>query len=126
LQRPAIYGGAMVYLLLKAAVSGLLIALISEIARRSPGWGGLLASLPLTSLIAMLWLWRDTGDEQRIAELSMGAFWFVLPSLPLFLLIPWLLRAGWSFWPSLLAACAVTLALYAAMFAVSARHGMRF
>jgi hypothetical protein len=123
---PAIYGGAMVYLLVKAAVSGLLIALISEIARRSPGWGGLLASLPLTSLIAMLWLWRDTGDEQRIAELSLGAFWFVLPSLPLFLIIPWLLRAGWSFWPSLLAACAITLALYAAMFAVSARLGMRF
>ena len=116
----------MVYLLVKAAVSGLLIAFISEIARRSPGWGGLLASLPLTSLIAMLWLWRDTGDEQRIAELSLGAFWFVLPSLPLFLLIPGLLRAGWSFWPSLLAACAVTLALYAAMFAISARLGMRF
>ena len=116
----------MVYLLVKAAVSGLLIALISEIARRSPGWGGLVASLPLTSLIAMLWLWRDTGDEQRVAELSLGAFWFVLPSLPLFLIIPWLLRAGWTFWPSLFAACAVTLALYAAMFEVSARLGMRF
>ena len=126
MRAPPIYSGAMLYLLVKAAVSGLLIALISEVARRSPGWGGLLASLPLTSLIAMLWLWRDTGDEQRIAELSTGAFWFVLPSLPLFLIIPWLLRAGWSFWPSVLAACAVTLALYAAMFALGARLGMRF
>ena len=116
----------MFYLLVKAAISGLLIALISEVARRSPGWGGLVASLPLTSLIAMIWLWRDTGDEQRIAELSLGAFWFVLPSLPLFLIIPWLLRAGWSFWPTLLAACAVTLALYTAMFAIGARLGMRF
>src|ERR671917_566824 len=116
----------MLYLLIKAAISGLLIALISEVARRSPGWGGLLASLPLTSLIAMLWLWRDTGDEQRVADLPLGAFWFVLPSLPLFLIIPVLLRAGWAFWPALLAACAVTLALYAAMFALSARLGMRF
>ena len=116
----------MVYLLVKAAISGLLIAIISEVARRSPGWGGLLASLPLTSLIAMIWLWRDTGDQQRIAELSLGAFWFVLPSLPLFLIIPALLRSGWTFWPALLAASAVTLALYAAMFALSARLGMRF
>ena len=116
----------MLYLLVKAAISGLLIALISEIARRSPGWGGLLASLPLTSLIAMIWLWRDTGDEQRIADLSLGAFWFVLPSLPLFLIVPWLLRAGWGFWPSVLAACAVTIALYAAMFALGSRLGMRF
>jgi hypothetical protein len=116
----------MLYLLIKAVISGLLIALISEVARRSPGWGGLLASLPLTSLIAMLWLWRDTGDEQRVADLSLGAFWFVLPSLPLFLIIPVLLRAGWAFWPALLTACAVTLALYAAMFALSARLGMRF
>jgi hypothetical protein len=116
----------MLYLLIKAVISGLLIALISEVARRSPGWGGLLASLPLTSLIAMLWLWRDTGDQQRVADLSLGAFWFVLPSLPLFLIIPLLLRAGWAFWPALLTACAVTLALYAAMFALSARLGMRF
>jgi len=116
----------MLYLLVKAAISGLLIALISEIARRSPGWGGLLASLPLTSLIAMIWLWRDTGDEQRIVDLSLGAFWFVLPSLPLFLIIPWLLRAGWAFRPSVLAACAVTLGLYAAMFALGSRLGMRF
>ena len=116
----------MVYLLIKAAISGLLIAIISEIARRSPGWGGLLASLPLTSLIAMIWLWRDTGDEQRVAELSLGAFWFVLPSLPLFMIIPWLLRSGWTFWPAVLAACAVTLALYAGMFALSGRLGIRF
>ncbi len=116
----------MLYLLVKAAVSGVLIAVISEVARKNPGWGGLLASLPLTSLIAMIWLWRDTGDEQRVAELSMGAFWFVLPSLPLFLIIPLMLRSGWAFWPTVFAACAVTLALYAAMFAVSARLGMRF
>ena len=116
----------MLYLLVKAVVSGVLIAAISEVARRSPGWGGLLASLPLTSLIAMIWLWRDTGDEQRIAQLSLGAFWFVLPSLPLFLIVPLMLRSGWAFWPTLLAACAVTLALYAAMFAIGARLGMRF
>jgi uncharacterized membrane protein len=115
----------MLYLLVKAAVSGVLIALISEIARKYPGWGGLLASLPLTTLLAMLWLWRDTHDPQRIAELGMSTFWFVLPSLPLFLIVAYLLRGGWGFWPTVLVACVVTLGLYAAMFAASARLGIR-
>ena len=72
----------MLYLLVKAVVSGVLIATISEVARRSPGWGGLLASLPLTSLIAIIWLWRDTSDPLRIADQATSTFWFVLPSLP--------------------------------------------
>ncbi len=113
-------------MLVKAAISGLLIAIISEVARRSPGWGGLLASLPLTSLLAIIWLWRDTGDPRRVADLALGAFWFVLPSLPLFLIIPLLLRAGWGFWAALLGGFAVTLVLYAAMFAASGRLGIRF
>src|SRR5687768_9299940 len=116
----------MLYLLVKAAISGVLIAIISEVARRSPGWGGLLASLPLTSLIAILWLWRDTGDPQHIADQAVSTFWFVLPSLPLFLILPLLIRAGWGFWPAVLTACVVTLGLYAAMFAASARFGIRF
>ena len=50
----------MLYLIIKAALSGVIVAAVSEIARRYPGWGGLVASLPLTSLLAMIWLWRDT------------------------------------------------------------------
>ncbi|MEO8547541.1 MAG: DUF3147 family protein [Sphingomicrobium sp.] len=115
----------MLYLLVKAAISGVLIAIISEVARRSPGWGGLLASLPLTSLIALIWLWRDTGDPLRIADQATSTFWFVLPSLPLFLIIPMMIRSGWGFWPTILVASVVTMALYAGMFAVSARLGIR-
>ena len=65
----------MSYLILKAAVSGVLVALISEIARRSPGFGALIASLPLVSLLAMIWLWRDTGDRARIADHAQATFW---------------------------------------------------
>ena len=115
----------MLYLFIKAAVSGILIAAISEVARRNPGWGGLLASLPLTSLIAMIWLWRDTGDAERVAAQAVSTFWFVIPSLPLFMIIPLLIRSGWGFWPAILVACVVTLGLYAAMFAVSARLGIK-
>lgn len=115
----------MLYLLVKAAVSGALIAIISEVARKNPGWGGLLASLPLVSLIAILWLWRDTHDPQRVADQAISTFWFVLPSLPLFLVLPLLIRGGWSFWPAIIFACLLTLGLYAAMVAMSARFGLR-
>ena len=67
----ALDGAPMLYFLLKAGLSGLLAAAISEIARRHPGWGGLVASLPLTSLMAMIWLWRDTGDATRVAALKV-------------------------------------------------------
>src|SRR3982751_473909 len=106
----------MLYLVIKAAVSGVIVAAVSEIARRYPGWGGLLASLPLTSLLAMLWLWRDTGDPERVAALSISTIWFFVPSVPLFIALPWLLRSGVGFWASMALCVAATLALYALMF----------
>ena len=115
----------MLYLLVKAAISGVLVALISEVARKNPGWGGLLASLPLVSLMAIVWLWRDTSDPQRVADQAISTFWFVLPSLPLFLILPLLIRAGLGFWPAIILSCLVTLGLYAAMFALSSRLGLR-
>ncbi len=115
----------MLYLAIKAAISGVIVALVSEIARRYPGWGGLVASLPLTSILAMLWLWKDTGDPERIAGLSMGAFWFVLPSLPMFAVLPWLLRSGVGFWVALAVVLAGTLALYALMFWAAPRLGVK-
>ena len=115
----------MLYLLVKAGISGILVAIISEVARRQPGWGGLLASLPLTSILAMIWLWRDTGDGERVAALSASTIWFILPSVPLFIVIPWLLRTGFGFWATMAIAVAVTLALYALMFAIAPRLGIK-
>ena len=83
-------------LAIKALVSGVLIAAASEIARRSPGWGGLIASLPLVSLLTMLWLWRDTGNAGRIADLAVSSSVYVAGSLPAFVLLAWLLRRGFS------------------------------
>ena len=91
----------MLYLVIKAALSGVIVAAVSEIARRYPGWGGLVASLPLTSLLAMIWLWRDTRRSERVAELSVSTFWFFLPSVPLFIALPLLIRSGVGFWPSM-------------------------
>lgn len=115
----------MTYLLAKAAISGLLIALASEVARRWPGWGALIVSLPLVSILAMLWLWRDTHDPVRMAAHVEATFWFVLPSLPMFLLVPAMLRQGWSFWAALGAGSALTIALYLLTVWIGPRFGLR-
>ena len=115
----------MLYLILKAALSGVIIAAISEIARKSPGFGALVASLPLISILGMIWLWRDTRDTVRMASHVEATFWYVLPSLPMFLVIPALLRRGLGFWPALGAGCLLTIALYGAMMAVGPRFGVK-
>lgn len=115
----------MLYLVLKAGLSGIIVALVSEIARRNPGIGGLIASLPLVSILGMIWLWRDTEDVQRLAAHSAATFWFVLPSMPMFLLLPELLKRGVGFWPSLFAACILTVALYSLMVWIGPRLGLR-
>ena len=107
----------------KVAISALLIVAIAEIAKRSAFWAAALASLPVTSLLAFVWLQLDTGDAEQIASLSLNIFWLVLPSLVLFLALPLLLRAGWSFWPSLALASVATAAAYAAMVWVLTRVG---
>ena len=107
----------------KAGFAGIMVALIATISKRYPGWGGLLASLPLTSLLAMALLYRDTGDATRVAALSQSIFVYFLPSMPLFLVLPMLLR-HWPFWPSLAVVVVATLALYALTFWLAARLGM--
>ena len=109
----------------KIVVTVAVVVAVSEIAKRSSFWGAVLASLPLTSLLAFIWLYAETGNAQAVANLSQSIFWLVLPSLPLFVLLPLLLRAGWPFWPSLGAACVVTIAAYFGMVWGLDRLGVR-
>ncbi|MGL6042425.1 MAG: DUF3147 family protein [Sandaracinobacteroides sp.] len=108
----------------KAMISGLLIAAASELGRRNAAFGGLVGSLPLVSLLAMIWLWRGGSSTQHLASYSFATFWFVLPSLPMFLLMPALFRMGWSFWPTILAGAALTVALYLATLWLLPRFGV--
>ena len=102
----------MLYLTIKAGLSGIIVAVVSEVARRSPTLGALVLSLPLVSILAILWLWQDTGDSVRVANFMQSTFWYVLPTLPMFLLMPALLRGGTGFWTTLAASCALTVVLY--------------
>jgi hypothetical protein len=110
---------------IKVLLTALVVVSVSEIARRSSLWAAVLASLPLTSLLAFVWLFLETGDYQRVAALSQGIFWLVIPSLPLFVLLPVLLRAGLNFWVSLGIACLSTMVAYFLMIVVLGRFGIR-
>ena len=96
----------------KALISGAIIAAASEFAKRSPALGAVILSLPLVSILAFVWLWRDTGDTEAIASLAQSTFWFVLPTLPMFLVLPALLRNGVGFWTALAVSCVLTMGLY--------------
>ena len=115
----------MLYLVIKALISGVIVAVVSEVAKKFPGLGGLIASLPLISVLGMMWLWRDTHDPDRLSVHATATFWFVLPSLPMFILIPLMLKRGIPFWPSMAAGCLLTKVLYLVMVSFGSRVGLR-
>ena len=114
----------MLYLTVKAALSGVIIAIVSEVARRSPTLGALIVSLPLVSILGILWLWHDTSDAERIATHAQSTFWYVLPTLPMFLIMPAMLRHGIGFWATVATSCALTFVFYLATIWVLAKFGV--
>jgi hypothetical protein len=115
----------MFYYALKVGVSAFVIVAITEIAKRNSGFAALLAALPLTSLLAFMWMHFEGAEPVRIAELSSQIFWLVLPSLILFLLLPLLIKQGLGFWLSLAISVAATAACYLAMLPVLRKFGVQ-
>lgn len=110
---------------IKVLITAVVVVAVSELGKRSSFWGALLASLPLTSLLASVWLYRSTGNVEAISSLSHGIFWLFLASLPLFLILPALLKNGVSFWPAFGASCVVTVGLYFGLVWVLRRFGFQ-
>jgi hypothetical protein len=110
---------------LKIVLSAMILVAVAEIAKRSSFWAAALASLPLTSVLAFVWLYLDTGDVERVATLSGSIFWLVLPSLLLLVLLPILLRNGWGFWTSLAVSSAATALAYLGTIRLLAVFGIR-
>lgn len=111
----------MLYYGLKVLLSALVIVVVSEVAKRSSVMAALIASLPLTSLLAITWLYLETSSLEKVAQLSMGIFWLIVPSFVFFLTFPLLVKWGLSFWPSLGGAVAATAVGYLGYVRVMAR-----
>lgn len=102
----------MAFYLVKLLLTAGLVVVISELSKRFTALGATLASLPLLSLLSMIWMYYEGASREKITDFAASVFWLVLPSLALFLILPALLRAGWSFWPSLALASCLTVSLY--------------
>lgn len=114
----------MAYYALKIAITTILIVIISEVAKRSTLIGAVLASVPLVSVLAMIWLYVETRDIQKINTLSTGIFWLVLPSLLLFITLPILLKLGINFYISLSVSIGITAICYWIMISVLQHFGI--
>jgi uncharacterized membrane protein (GlpM family) len=115
----------MMYYTIKVILSAIIVVVISEVSKRSSSWGGIIASLPLVSLLALGWLYNDTHDLAKVAGLARSTFWFVLPSLAFFLLFPFLLDRGRGFPVSLVIALTATGACYVLMAFILKNAGVK-
>ena len=112
-------------LVIKILLTSLIIVGVSEFAKRSSFMGAVVASLPLTSLLAMIWLFRDTHDVQKIIDLSYGIFWIVIPSLAFFVILPILLKQGMRFSLAMMLSSGVTAVIYVIYTAALKKFGIR-
>jgi len=108
----------------KLLITALVIVIVTKIQLVNDRLSALLIALPLTSLVAMVWMHHGGQTRERIANHSEGTFWFVLPTLPMFLILPWMLRNGWGFWSALLANCLLTVGFFWLTVVILRRFGV--
>lgn len=114
----------MIWYIVKLLVSAGIIVLISELSKKLPLLASLVASLPLISVLGMIWMYGEKVETEKIAAHAEGTFWYVLPSLPMFLVIPWMMKKGISFPASLSAGIFLTGILYFLMTRMLAKFGL--
>ncbi|MES2476348.1 MAG: DUF3147 family protein [Verrucomicrobiota bacterium] len=98
--------------LFKLFITAFIILLVNKVQLFNDRLSALLIALPLTSLLAMIWMHQGGQSSERLANHAEGTFWFVLPTLPMFLIFPWMLRNGWGFWSTLAVNCLITIVLF--------------
>jgi F0F1-type ATP synthase assembly protein I len=113
----------MTWLITKYLLTAAMVVLVSEAAKRSDKLGGLIAALPLVTVLTLIWLYVEKQPAEKIANHAWYTFWYVLPTLPMFLLFPALLqRLG--FWPTLLACVLITVACFGLLALLLQRFGI--
>lgn len=114
---------ALVQYLIRLMVTATVIVAATEVAKRNALVGAIIGSLPLVSLLAVTWLWRDTGDTAKVADYLSSTLWLVIAALPLFIVTPALLRVGWTFWPAIGVGSLSALAGYSVMIWILSKTG---
>lgn len=113
----------MQYIILKYLMTAGVVVLVSEFAKRSDKLGGLLAALPLVTILSLIWLYIEQQPATKIANHAYYTFWYVLPTLPMFLIFPYLL-SKYGFWPALIICAVFTVVLFATYAMVLKRLGI--
>lgn len=115
-----LFGEAVAWILTKYFLTATVVILVSEIAKRSDKLGGFIASLPIVTILVLVWLYVENQPQEKIANHAWYTFWYVVPTLPMFLAFPALLpRIG--FWPALLACVTITIVCFG-LFAIAIRR----
>lgn len=115
----------MTYLAIKIILTSVIVVVVSEIAKQSSFIGSILASVPLVSVLAMMWLYLDTRDTSKVIDLSKGIFWLVIPSLTLFLVLPIMLKHGFNFYTSLCISIGATSISYYVLILLLNQFGIK-
>src|SRR3989338_1316629 len=113
------------YFVVKIIVSAVIVALVSEIGKRFTWMAALIASLPLTATLSMIWLYHDTRDADKIISLSWNIFWAVIPSQAFFVALPLLLKSGMKFAPAMVLSILIMFAAYTVYAFVLGRFGIK-
>ncbi|MBI86774.1 MAG: hypothetical protein CMG63_01710 [Candidatus Marinimicrobia bacterium] len=112
-------------MLFKLLISSLIIALISEYSKKSSFFGSLIASVPIISVLSLIWIYFESKDIEQIKNLSNSIFWMVIPSLMLFISFPPLINAGLNFWTSLIIAIILTIIFYILTILILFSYGIK-
>lgn len=110
----------MLWIITKYAATAAIVVLISELAKRSDKLGGLVAALPLVTVLTLIWLYIENQPTEKIANHAWYTFWYVLPTLPMFLIFP-LCLSRFGFWPALMGSAIATIIVFF-LFAVIIRN----
>lgn len=110
-------------MIIKYALTSFVIVAVSEIAKRSDKAGALISSLPLVTIIVMIWLYLEKQGNQKIGNHAYYTFWYVIPTLPMFLVMPWLMAKGVNFWASLAICVLVTFGCFIMTVIIAKRFG---
>ena len=113
----------MMYLLFKYAITSFLIVFISEVAKRSDKLGGLIAALPLVTVLVLFWLYFEKQGTEKIANHAWYTFWYVIPTLPMFLIFPYVIK-HYGFWSAMAVSIVITVLSFVVFANITKKFGI--